>query len=438
MTNGLYLYTVVTMISLHRLYNMIPEYYSISQVADILGVSKETLRRWDNNGTLIASRHDDNNYRYYHRSQLENFEQAQLLFNSSWDKEINVVPNRAYTLVELFAGAGGLAIGMNKAGFSSIMLNEIDKHACQTLRKNREDWNVVESDITNLDFSPYYNKVDIVSGGFPCQSFSYAGKKMGFEDTRGTLFFEFARAVKEINPKIILAENVRGLLNHENGKTLEVIKNTIDELGYDLIEPRILKAVFFQVPQKRERLFLIAIRKDISSNVDYIWPSPYTRIMTLRDALKKGVLYNSDVPISEGQKYPKRKEDILNHVPEGGYWKDLPEALQKEFMMKSYYLGGGKTGMARRLAWDEPSLTLTCSPAQKQTERCHPDETRPLTVREYARIQTFPDDWVFTGPLGAQYKQIGNAVPVNLAYAVGRSLIRLLNDIESTAAKQVS
>ena len=102
-------------------------------------------------------------------------------------------------------------------------------------------------------------------------------------------------------------------------------------------------------------------------------------------------------------------------------------------MKKSYFLGGGKTGMARRLSWDEPSLTLTCSPAQKQTEgcRCHPDETRPLTVREYARIQTFPDSWIFSGSLTSQYKQIGNAVPVNLAFAVGRSLAALLNDIEN-------
>lgn len=117
-------------------------------------------------------------------------------------------------------------------------------------------------------------------------------------------------------------------------------------------------------------------------------------------------------------------------VPPGGYWRDLPDDLQREYMKKSYFLGGGKTGMARRLSWDEPSLTLTCAPAQKQTERCHPDETRPLTVREYARIQTFPDDWNFAGPVTAQYKQIGNAVPVNLAHALGRSLVKLLNDLE--------
>ena len=410
---------------------MSPDYYSIAQVADILGVSKETLRRWDENGTLVASRNADNNYRLYHKSQLEVFEQARQLFNSQWDRDLSILPTKKYNLLELFAGAGGLAIGMEEAGFNSVLLNEFDKHACNTLRKNRPDWNVVEGDISNVNFSDFYNKIDILSGGFPCQAFSYAGKKLGFEDTRGTLFFEFARAVKETNPKVIVAENVRGLLKHEDGKTLSIIKGVIDEIGYDLVEPRILKAMFYRVPQKRERLFLVAIRKDISPYVNFNWPQPYKRIMTMRDALKKGELYNTDVPFSDGQKYPKRKAEILSLVPQGGYWRDLPDDLQREYMKKSYFLGGGKTGMARRLSWDEPSLTLTCAPAQKQTERCHPDETRPLTVREYARIQTFPDTWEFSGPLTAQYKQIGNAVPVNLAYAVGRSLVKLLNDIEN-------
>ncbi|MEN9464172.1 MAG: hypothetical protein RL217_353 [Pseudomonadota bacterium] len=413
---------------------MTPEYYSIAQVADILSVSKETLRRWDNNGALTPQRHPDNNYRVYHRSQLEQFEQAQLLFNSKWDKEMQTQPLRDYRLIELFAGAGGLALGMEKAGFKSVLLNEFDKHACNTLRHNRPEWNVIEGDVSKLDFTPYKDQVDILSGGFPCQAFSYAGKKLGFEDTRGTLFFEFARAVKETNPKVIVAENVRGLLQHENGKTLTAITDVIDELGYELVDPRVLKALFYQVPQKRERLFLVGIRKDLAAQVDFHWPSPYSRVMTMRDALKKGELFATDVPNSIGQHYPKRKAEILAQVPQGGYWRDLPDALQREYMQNSYFLGGGKTGMARRLAWDEPSLTLTCAPAQKQTERCHPEETRPLTVREYARIQTFPDDWAFSGPITAQYKQIGNAVPVNLAYAMGRALIRLLNDIENLVA----
>ena len=407
-----------------------PEYYTIAQVADILSISKETLRRWDKNGTLIPERQVDNNYRLYSKKQLEMFEQAQQLFDSHWEQEFQIKPNRPYRLLELFAGAGGLAIGMEQAGFHSVMLNELDKYACKTLRKNRPNWNVVEGDISQIDFKKYHNQIDILSGGFPCQAFSYAGKKLGFEDTRGTLFFEFDRAVKETNPKVFLAENVRGLLTHENGKTLEIISQIINELGYVLVAPRVLKAMFYKVPQKRERLFLIGIRKDLADKVNFHWPSPYHRILNLRDALKKGELYPNDVPISGGQSYPKRKAEIMDLVPAGGYWKDLPDELQREYMKKSYFLGGGKTGMARRLSWDEPSLTLTCAPAQKQTERCHPDETRPLTVREYARIQTFPDNWVFEGSQTAQYKQIGNAVPVNLAYAIGRSLVRLLNDID--------
>lgn len=136
------------------------------------------------------------------------------------------------------------------------------------------------------------------------------------------------------------------------------------------------------------------------------------------------------VPESVGQAYPKRKAEIMAHVPEGGYWRDLPLDLQKEYMLGSFYLGGGKTGMARRLSWNEPSLTLTCAPAQKQTElQAQPSEHLIPTTREYARIQTFPDDWQFEGSATQVYKQIGNAVPVNLALAVGKSLVRMLNSL---------
>ena len=406
------------------------DYFSIAQVADILGVTKETLRRWDHNGELVPQRHPDNNYRVYHRDQLMHFEQAKMLFQSDWDKELAIKPKRSYSLIELFAGAGGLAIGLEKAGFKSVLLNELDKDACATLKANRPEWNVVQGDISAQDFTPHQHQVDVISGGFPCQAFSYAGKKMGFEDARGTLFFEFARAIKEVQPKVFIAENVRGLLNHENGRTLQAIKDVIAELGYTLVEPKVLKAIFYRVPQKRERLLLIGIRNDLAHFAEFQWPSPYHKVLTLKDALKAGELFDTDVAPSQGQKYPQRKAEILDMVPQGGYWRDLPEPIQKEYMMKSYYLGGGKTGMARRLSWDEPSLTLTCAPAQKQTERCHPDETRPLTVREYARIQTFPDHWQFSGSLSSQYKQIGNAVPVNLAHAVGRSVIDLMNQLE--------
>jgi DNA (cytosine-5)-methyltransferase 1 len=212
---------------------------------------------------------------------------------------------------------------------------------------------------------------------------------------------------------------------------LLTIKSILSELGYTLVEPQVLKAIFYRVPQKRERLFIVGIRNDLVKFATFKYPAKYHKIFVLKDALKAGELYNSSVPESPGQSYPKRKQEIMSLVPPGGYWRDLPCEIQKEYMQNSYLTGGGKTGMARRLSWDEPCLTLTCSPAQKQTERCHPEETRPLTVREYSRVQTFPDEWRFSGSITSQYKQIGNAVPVNLAHAVGRSLVILLNSIEA-------
>ncbi len=399
--------------------------YSLSEAAKLLGKSKETLRRWDRNGKLVALREPMSNYRIYKKEQLEVF--AQFLNNNLEDTIDNsVYPLKQYKALELFAGAGGLAIGLERAGIKCIALNEIDKWACETLRKNRPNWNILEGDIKDFDFSKYKNHVDIVTGGFPCQAFSYAGKQLGLKDARGTLFYEFARVVKQVNPLICIGENVRGLLSHEKGKTLSGMISILNEIGYNVVPVEILKAINYKVPQKRERLFLVGIRKDVKVNYNY--PKPHTKIYNLSDALKKGELYNCDVPSSKGSKYPEHKKKVLELVPPKGYWRDLPIELQKKYMGKSYYLGGGKTGMARRIGWDEPCLTLTCSPAQKQTERCHPDETRPFTIREYARIQTFPDNWEFIGSVSQQYKQIGNAVPCNLGQEIGYSIIRFLND----------
>jgi len=340
-----------------------------------------------------------------------------------------------HTVIELFAGAGGLALGLEAAGLKCIALNEINHSAAETLRRNRPNWKVIEGDVKNVSFPWLKGKVDVVTGGFPCQAFSYAGKKLGFQDARGTLFYEFARIVKETMPAICIGENVRGLLSHEKGKTLQGMISILDEIGYRVAEPQILKAIYYNTPQKRERLVIVGVRKDI--DVQFYYPSPnLNEIFTLTDALKKGRLYPTNVPKSEGAKYPSRKKEILDLVPPGGYWRDLPLKIQKEYMLESFYLGGGKTGMARRISWTEPSLTLTCSPAQKQTERCHPDETRPFTVREYARIQTFPDDWAFAGSMTEQYKQIGNAVPVNLSKAIGNSIVEFLEKYKKTQSER--
>jgi DNA (cytosine-5)-methyltransferase 1 len=406
------------------------DYYSISEVADLLSVSKETLRRWDRNGKLMAVREPMSNYRVYKKEQLKIFDELDFLFNTEENTNYTK-PNRDYKAIELFAGAGGLAVGLEQAGLKCLVLNEFDHWASETLRNNRPDWNVIEDDVKNVSFKEYKGKADIVTGGFPCQAFSYAGKKLGLNDARGTLFYEFARVVQETMPPICIGENVRGLLNHDNGRTIAGMISILNEIGYQVLPPRLLKAIFYKVPQKRERVLIVGIRKDIDRTL-FDFPKPYKKIYNLKDALKKGELFHKDVPDSQGQKYPKTKEEVLDMVPEGGYWRDLPLDIQKSYMGKSFYLGGGKTGMARRMSWEEPSLTLTCSPAQKQTERCHPDETRPFTVREYARIQTFPDEWQFAGSVSQQYKQIGNAVPVNLAKEIGYSIIKFLNEYDKS------
>lgn len=425
-------------------------------LADILSISKRNIETKIKKGQIKSS-YDRNCKKYFKLEDLKDFPVIKEITSSPWKSEIGIKPIRTFTSVELFAGAGGLALGLEKAGFKHLLFNEIDKNAALTIHRNTKGSTfetdlcvinetvehlsidsplVANANISELNFKPLRGKVDLLSGGFPCQAFSYAGQKRGFDDIRGTLFFEFARAIKELNPPVFLAENVRGLLNHDDGRTLATIKNVVRELGYVLIDPKVLKAIFHRVPQKRERLILFGIRNDLVDKFgvqDFNWPAPCSDVFTLKDALCEGELYSSDVPKSEGQKYPKRKEEIMRFVPPGGYWRDLPDELQIEYMKGSYYLGGGKTGMARRLSWDEPSLTLTTSPAQKQTERCHPKFDRPLTYREYARIQTFPDYWEFEGSLTSKYKQIGNAVPVNLAERIGNSVVRYLNFINQNA-----
>ena len=404
-------------------------FISENNLAALIGTSNRTVQTWGRNG--LYPLRVQNGISGFEMEDLKVIPEIDSMLKSNWENESRVVPVRQFNSVELFAGGGGLALGMSLAGFHHVLLNEFETAACKTLKTNRPEWNVIEGDVRHIDFTPLRGKVDFLSGGFPCQAFSYAGKGAGFNDTRGTLFFELARAVKEIQPKVFMGENVKGLISHENGRTFETIKNAIAELGYTLVEPRVLRAIMYQVPQKRERLILIAIRNDIAKRVEFHWPTPYHEVLTLRDALYQSVIFDSDVPVSEGAQYPEKKKRVLAMVPQGGDWRNLPEEIAKDYMGGSWLLGGGKTGMARRLSLDEPSLTLTCSPCQKQTERCHPLETRPLSIREYARIQTFPDSWNFQGSMSDKYKQIGNAVPVNLAWAVGRSLIRLFNDIQN-------
>ena len=389
---------------------------TLEQASEILGISINLLRTWEKKKLIQGEK--NNNIRLFDLDLLKSVQNS--LNGNHQEREFKILKSLETTecqTIELFAGCGGMALGLENAGLHHQLLVEKSKDCVNTLQKNRPNWTVLQEDVSNINFKQYYGKIDIVSGGFPCQAFSYAGKRKGFEDTRGTLFFEFARCLAEVQPKIAIAENVRGLLSHKQGETLEIILNTFKELGYDPYY-EIVSAQFLDVPQKRDRLIMIACRQDL--NLIPIFPKKNNYTISLRDALK-------NCPTSPGVEYNNRKKAIMELVPPGGNWRNLPLAVQKDYMKNSFYKGGGRTGFAKRLSWDEPCLTITCSPAQTQTERCHPSETRPLNIREYARIQTFPDDWEFTGSLTSQYRQIGNAVPVNMAYHVGKCLIKILN-----------
>lgn len=320
-------------------------------------------------------------------------------------------------VIELFAGAGGLALGIEQAGFETIGLIEIDKSASETLRCNRPNWRVINEDvekISPLDLEDYFNikkgELDLLSGGAPCQSFSYAGKRLGLQDARGTLFYHYAVFLHKLQPKMFLFENVRGLLSHDKGQTINNMLDIFKEQGYT-VQKKVLNAWDYGVPQKRERLILIGIRNDLVDKIDFDFPIQHKYKPVLRDILL-------DCPKSEGSKYSESKTKIFELVPPGGYWRDIPQEIAKDYMKSCWHMEGGRTGILRRLSLDEPSLTVLTSPSQKQTDRCHPLEARPFTIRENARCQSFPDDWVFCGSVGQQYKQVGNAVPVKLAYEI--------------------
>src|SRR3990167_9744204 len=283
---------------------------TVSDAAQTLGVSPDTIRRWEKKG-LIKSVRSDNNYRLFSLEELQRiYNKTNGVHNVNNFRILKSNKTSKYTSIELFAGAGGTALGLENAGLTHLLLNENDKNCVETLRNNRPEWNVVHEDVAKVSFKAWRGKADVVQGGFPCQSFSYAGKGLGLEDTRGTLFYEFARCVKEVRPKIAMGENVKGLLKHDQGKTLEIMVKVLENLGYK-VAYKVLRAQYLDVPQKRERLIILAIRNDL--DIPFIFPKEKDYIVTVREALE-------NVPESDGQKYPEKKKKVMDLIPQGGYW----------------------------------------------------------------------------------------------------------------------
>jgi DNA (cytosine-5)-methyltransferase 1 len=327
------------------------------------------------------------------------------------------VSEHAFTFIEVCAGGGGLSEGLIKSGFVPLLLNDNNSDCCKTLKLNHPDANVICNSMDKINFTEYIHKVDLLTGGVPCQSFSQAGLRKGLDDPRGDLMMKFIQILNLVQPKLFMIENVKGLLSHNHGETIQKILDIINENNLYNITYKCLDASKYDVPQKRERVFIVGVLKSLNRSFEF--PQESFTKKTLKD-----VLHN--VPHSNGAKYNEQKIKLFDMIPQGGCWINLPPSLQKEYLGKSYNSGGGNRGILYRLSMDKPSLTLLCTPSQKQTERCHPLETRPLTTREYARIQTFEDTYEFVGSMSSQYKQIGNAVPVEMAKHMGQSLVKML------------
>jgi DNA (cytosine-5)-methyltransferase 1 len=326
-----------------------------------------------------------------------------------------VSDENAITVLDLCAGAGGGAMGFRNTGkYKHTALIEISKDCCKTLIGNGFPESVVEcADITNIKYTKKY-KSDLIVIGSPCQSFSFAGLKKGFVDPRGQILLRFIEMLDDINPEMFLIENVRGLIHHDGGGSLKRLIKALRKKRY-FVKYKLLNASHYGVPQKRERIFIFGSKK----NDEFEFPTKLDNIPTVGDAI--GDLTNNLNNIIT-QTYNAKKLKYFKKIPQGGCWVNLPVTDQQEYMGASFNSGGGKRGILKRLSYDKPSLTILCSPQQKQTERCHPTQDRPLTVMESARIQTFPDDYKFSGSIASQYKQIGNAIPVKLAQAMAESI----------------
>jgi DNA (cytosine-5)-methyltransferase 1 len=283
---------------------------NLSTAAQILDTPPATILSWHKKKLIKGERYNSGNW-------LFNPEEL-IAMKQSYQGEKAVAkfttlksPDRTnFKVMELFAGCGGLALGLENAGLETQLLVEIDKDCVNTLNLNRPNWQTINDDVTKINFAEFTNQIDILAGGFPCQSFSYAGLGKGLEDTRGTLFFQFARCLQTIRPKIALAENVRGLLSHKKGETLAIMLNTFRDLGYYPVY-RLLSSQFLDVPQKRERLIILATRNDLQ--IKPIFPQEKNYTISLRQALE-------DCPESDGMAYNQRKKTVMNLVPPGGNW----------------------------------------------------------------------------------------------------------------------
>lgn len=358
--------------------------------------------------------------------------------------------------LSFFSGALGLDYGIEKAGIHPLLTSEIDPNARKTILLNRPNIGLI-GDINNYDAAsikkfaniPDTQDIDLIIGGPPCQAFSTAGQRKGFQDKRGNVFLTFIDRILQLKPKLAVIENVRGILSapfeseeiekrygfaprtpeEKKGGALIYILNRLKEGGYT-VTFNLYNAANYGAPQKRERVVFFCSRN--GDKIPYLPPTnEETSIFGLpKWRTVREVISDLKEADQKAIKFPENRLKYFRLLKAGQYWKNLPEEIQYEAMGEKLKLGGGKTGFFRRIAWDEPSPTLVTDPTMPATDLCHPDKDRPLSIQEYARIQEFPDEWKFFGEIKDVYKQIGNAVPISLGFAIGKQIVNYLSEKE--------
>lgn len=366
---------------------------------------------------------------------------------------------RGRQVISLFSGAMGLDLGLELAGLEIAVALERGKYPIATIRRNRPSLAVIErsiEDVPSFELLAATNlqagKVFAVVGGPSCQFFSTAGRRQSFEDPRSTMFEHFVRVVRETRPEFFVMENVRGLLSaavrhrplgqrgpgfppladdEELGSAFRVVAETLRGLNYYCVFD-VLNAADYGVPQTRQRLVIVGSRDGKPIRMpkrthDSKGHDGLPKWRTLGEALDDLVEKNPEY-------YPfcPSRARYLKLVPEGGNWRQLPDELKRDALGKAFESWGGRSGFFRRLSRERPSPALTTRPDSKATILCHPTELRPLTVAEYARIQQFPDNWVFEGSVRKKYEQLGNAVPIGLGKAIGRAILAANEKEEKT------
>ena len=325
-------------------------------------------------------------------------------------------------LISLFTGAGGLDLGFHKVGFNTVVANENDAKICPTFRKNFPNVRLIEKDIRKLSSEDFPDNIDGIIGGPLCQSWSEAGSLKGIKDARGQLFYDYIRILKDKQPLFFVAENVSGMLAAINSEAVKSFLNLFDEAGYD-VNLRMLNANDFDVPEDRDRVFYVGFRKDLGIK-NFVYPTPQPRKPTLRDAIWD--LKDSAIPAKDKNHTNGLECKVPNHEYFIGSYSPV-------FMSRN-----------RERAWNEPGFTVQASGRQCQLHPQAPKMVkveknlqkfvqgkeylyRRMTVREVARVQTFPDDFIFIyNDVNYGYKMIGNAVPVNLAYHVAMQIKQTL------------